>query len=144
MSEPLLNPFQFETKLTDYDVAVDLTGEVPQCLQILKRGGRCVSVVKPIQASSLAQGGMKVGCCLGCILGCMARGVEQQARDRECIYEHVFMQPSGKDLTELATYYENGVLRTVIDRTFPLTESVQAMAHLESNKAKGKVVVQIR
>lgn len=85
-----------------------------------------------------------MNCCVGCILNCMARGVEQQARDRECTYEHIFMHPNSKDLTELATYCDNGTIKPIIDRTFPLSEAVQALAHLESGRAKGKVVIQIR
>jgi len=133
----------FEQKLTDYDVAFDMTGEVPKCLQILKRGGRCISVVEPVQKASLVGAGFQVGCCLGCILGCMANSVEKQARERECTYEHIFMDASGKDLTELAGYFESGTLRPVVDRVFPFPEALQALAHLESNKAKGKVVIQI-
>lgn len=50
----------FENKLTDYDVAFDMTQEVPACLQILKRGGRCVGVAAPLQSASLVAAGMKV------------------------------------------------------------------------------------
>ena len=135
---------QFENKLTDYDVAFDMTSEVSKCLQILKRGGHCVGVNEPIQAASLSRAGMKIGCCLGCIIGCMGRSVEKQARERECTYEHLWMEPNGRDLTVLAGYFESEKIRTVIDKTFPLAECLQALAYLESNKAKGKVVIQIR
>ena len=38
--------------------------------------------------------------------------------------------------------FENGDLRVIIDKTFKMTELVQAMKHVADNKSMGKVVIQ--
>ena len=36
---------------------------------------------------------------------------------------------------------QDGVVRPVIDRTYPFAETAEAMRYLESGRARGKVVV---
>ena len=47
------------------------------------------------------------------------------------------------DLEELAELATRGAFRPAVDRAFPLEEAAQAMAHLESGRVRGKVVVTI-
>jgi NADPH:quinone reductase-like Zn-dependent oxidoreductase len=47
------------------------------------------------------------------------------------------------DLTTLAKLMESGALRSVIDKTFTLTEVSTAMEYLETGRARGKVIVKI-
>lgn len=52
------------------------------------------------------------------------------------------MQASGSQLRELGALYDAGMLRPVIDRTFPFEQTTEAMAYLEQGRTKaGKVVV---
>ena len=50
---------------------------------------------------------------------------------------------SGEDLAALAGLMEEGRVRPVIDRTYPLAEIVEAMRYLETGRARGKVVVRL-
>jgi alcohol dehydrogenase len=54
------------------------------------------------------------------------------------------MHPSGSDLALLAGLIEQGRLRVIVDRTYPLAEISEALAYVESGRAKGKVVVTLR
>jgi NADPH:quinone reductase-like Zn-dependent oxidoreductase len=54
------------------------------------------------------------------------------------------MHPSGVDLAYLASLIEAKKLEVVIDRVFPFAEAKEAMAHLETGRAKGKVVLAMR
>jgi NADPH:quinone reductase-like Zn-dependent oxidoreductase len=36
---------------------------------------------------------------------------------------------------------EGGVLRPILDRTYPFGEAPQALAHVEAGRSKGKVVI---
>ena len=47
------------------------------------------------------------------------------------------------DLVYLAALLEQGKLKSVIDRRYPLADTPQAIAYLETGRARGKVVVQI-
>ena len=54
------------------------------------------------------------------------------------------MHPSGTDLAYLASLIEAKKLEVVIDRVFPFAEAKEAMAYLETGRAKGKVVLAMR
>ena len=52
------------------------------------------------------------------------------------------MHASGAQLRELAALYDAGHLRPVIDTTFKFDQTLEALAFVESGKAKaGKVIV---
>lgn len=50
---------------------------------------------------------------------------------------------SGSDLAQIARWMEAGELRTVIDRQFTLDDASEALAYLETNRTRGKSVVQV-
>jgi len=47
------------------------------------------------------------------------------------------------DLLALTDLIEAGKLRPVIDRTYPLSETAEAIRYLETGKARGKVVITV-
>jgi NADPH:quinone reductase-like Zn-dependent oxidoreductase len=47
------------------------------------------------------------------------------------------------DLEELAAMLEEGTIEPVIDRGYPFEETPEAMAHVETGHARGKVVVRV-
>jgi NADPH:quinone reductase-like Zn-dependent oxidoreductase len=53
------------------------------------------------------------------------------------------MRPNKEDLAFMKELLEAGKVVPVIDRTFPLSETAEAIQHLEKGHAKGKVVVTI-
>jgi alcohol dehydrogenase len=54
------------------------------------------------------------------------------------------MHPSGSDLAQLAELIEQGILKVVIDRTYLFASISEALAYVETGRAKGKVVVTMR
>jgi alcohol dehydrogenase len=53
------------------------------------------------------------------------------------------MHASGADLAYLASLIDAKKLEVVIDRVFPFAEAKEAMAYLETGRAKGKVVLSL-
>jgi NADPH:quinone reductase-like Zn-dependent oxidoreductase len=51
------------------------------------------------------------------------------------------MHPRAADLAYLASLIDANKLEVVIDRMFPFFEAKEAMAYLETGRAKGKVVL---
>ena len=51
------------------------------------------------------------------------------------------MRASGAQLDEITKLIDTGVLRPIIDKTYPFDEAPQALAHVEGGRAKGKVVI---
>jgi NADPH:quinone reductase-like Zn-dependent oxidoreductase len=50
---------------------------------------------------------------------------------------------SKDDLTLLADLMEQGKVTPVIDKTYKLSEAAEAMRHLETGRARGKIVIQL-
>jgi NADPH:quinone reductase-like Zn-dependent oxidoreductase len=56
----------------------------------------------------------------------------------------VMVKPDGKALAEISTLAQKGQLRTVVDSVFPLQDAKDAHALSRSQRAKGKVILQIK
>ena len=135
---------RFEQKLSALDGAFDLLGgeSLQHTFGIVKPGAKVVSVAgipEPVTASrDLGRGGP-----LQALFWLASFRLRRLARRHGVTYRYLFMHPSGAELAELATLVERGALRVVMDQTFPFERIGAAMAHLESGRAKGKVVVQM-
>jgi NADPH:quinone reductase-like Zn-dependent oxidoreductase len=47
------------------------------------------------------------------------------------------------DLLELKRLIEDGAVTPVLDRTFPLSDAVAAISHVQQGRSRGKVVVTV-
>jgi NADPH:quinone reductase-like Zn-dependent oxidoreductase len=131
----------FETLLRDYDVVLHSQGasELAKSLNILRAGGRLVSITGPATSAEV-----KARWFLRPVLWALARGTYKKARQRKVSYDFLFMHPDGAQLEKIAALIDAGHIRPVIDRVYPFTETNAAIAHVESGRAKGKVVVKVR
>ena len=48
----------------------------------------------------------------------------------------------GEQLAAIAKLVENGVIKPVVDKKYPLDAAPEALAYVESGRAAGKVVVE--
>jgi alcohol dehydrogenase len=55
------------------------------------------------------------------------------------LYRFLLRVPNGAQLKELATFYESGSIKPVIDKTYGFDSSIQALEYLSKGRAKGKV-----
>ncbi len=53
------------------------------------------------------------------------------------------MTPNGARLQEIAGLIDKGILRVVVDKTFPLSEADKAQKLSQSGKARGKIILQV-
>jgi NADPH:quinone reductase-like Zn-dependent oxidoreductase len=51
------------------------------------------------------------------------------------------MRASGARLGEITKLIDSGVLRPIVDRTYPFDQAPQALAHVDGGRSKGKVVI---
>jgi NADPH:quinone reductase-like Zn-dependent oxidoreductase len=135
---------RFEQKLSGLDGALDLLGgeSLERTFGIVKPGGKVVSVAGVPEPRTATQDLGRGGALLA-IFWLASFGLRWRARRHGVTYRYLFMHPSGAELAELAALVERGALRVVMDQTFPFERIGDAMAHLESGRAKGKVVVQM-
>ena len=74
----------------------------------------------------------------------LSAGVRRKARSLGIDYGFLFMKADGRQLREITRLIEAGAIRPVIDRVFPFESTNEALAYLETGRAKGKVVVKIK
>ncbi len=134
---------KFEDVLRDYDAVL---GTVPgesleKSFQILKPGSSVISLVGPPDpAFGRAQGMNSV---VLFVLWFLSRKVRRLAKKHDVAYSFLFAHPDNSQLAEIGELLKAGIIRPVIDRVFPFDQAREALAYLETGRAKGKVVVQI-
>jgi len=112
-----------------YDIILDMVGERPIDVYVknLAPEGRMVSV----------------GALGSDIMAFMAKLQEHKASAKEAKVFNYVAQFKTDDLTTLANLLESGEVKSVIDRTFPLEETAEAMAMQGNKRISGKVVLTI-
>lgn len=130
----------FAEQLSGYDVVLDSLGgdNLAKSLSVLKPGGLAISVVGPPDPAFAAQLGQTL---LKPVMALLSRKVRAQARKLGVRYSFFFMQADGAQLKTLAALYDAGALRPTLDRTFPFEQTLDAMAYVETGRARGKIVV---
>lgn len=130
----------FTEVVSGYDVVLDSLGpaSLEKSLTVLKPGGLAISVVGPPDPAFARQLGKPL---LAPVMAVLSRKVRRRAKKLGVRYSFFFMRADGARLASLATLYDDGTLRPVLDRTFDLDETPEAMAYVEQGKAHGKVVV---
>jgi NADPH:quinone reductase-like Zn-dependent oxidoreductase len=77
------------------------------------------------------------------VIGLMSRKAMAAARARGARYEYLFMRADGEQLRQIAALVENGTIKPVIDKVFPLSAIQDALAYSESGRVTGKVVIKV-
>ena len=134
----------FGKLLHDYDAVLHSQGaaELEKSLGVLKPGGTLVSISGPPDPAFAREIGMPWFVKL--IIRLLSAAVRKKAAHRRLDYTFLFMRANGTQLREIATLVEAGAIRPVVDRVFPFDSTNEALAYVESGRAKGKVVVKVR
>lgn len=132
---------RFDEVLRGFDVVLDTLGgeSLYRSVKVLKPGGCIVSISGPPDTAFARSedAGLLVTVALA-ILSARIRLLAALGGKR---YVYLFMRPDGAQLTELARLFESGKLKPVVDRVLPLEKWAEAFAHLESGRAKGKIIL---
>lgn len=110
---------KFEDVVTDADVVLDGVGgeHSYRALNALKKGGIVISLLA------------------------IATDLPDKAAIQGKQGQIMMVQPSGKDMTQIAELLGAGKLKTHITETYPLEQIGRAHMHLENGKTQGKVVI---
>lgn len=133
----------FEQELKDYDVVLDTQGGsiLEKSLNVLKRGGRIVSISGPPDRN-LAEA-INANWLLKCIIPLLSWSIRHKAKKRAITYSFLFMQPNGQQLSEISKLVESGKINPIVDKTYELSEIKDAFQYVNTGRAKGKVVLKI-
>jgi NADPH:quinone reductase-like Zn-dependent oxidoreductase len=134
----------FADALRDYDVVLNSLdkGTLEKSLRVLKPGGQLISISGPPDAAFARSIG--ASWVLRTIMGLLSYGIRTKAKRRHVHYSFLFMRADGDQLTEITSLINDGIIHPVVDRIFPFASTKEAMAYVESGRAKGKVVVSLR
>jgi len=134
---------RFEEVLRDCDLVLNsLDGEtLKKSLRVLKPGGKLISISGPPDpdfARSLGLSRM-----LEFVMRLLSLRIRRQAKRHQVNYSFLFMRASGDQLRQISSLIETGAVRPVLDQVFPFESTKEAMAYVETGRAKGKVVVRV-
>lgn len=135
---------RFEKVVRDCDVVLDSAGgdTLRKCFECVKPGGVVVSINSNTPSPAFAKS-WGLNPILVFAIGLMSRGATAAARKRAARYEYCFVRANGTQLTEITRLVEHGAIKPVVDRVYPLEQVRDALAHSESGRATGKVVLRM-
>ena len=134
---------RFEEIVRDCDVVLNsLDGEtLKKSLRVLKPGGKLISISGPPDPEFARYLGLSR--ILELVMRLLSFRIRRQAKRHQVDYSFLFMRASGDQLRQISSLIETGVVRPVLDRVFPFELTKEAMAYVETGRAKGKVVVRV-
>lgn len=134
---------EYKSTIKDVDMVFDtLGGEFTNdAFDVIKRGGRIISLVGPIDAETA--GRMKLNFFAKLFLKWKRRNITKQIKRKSAFYSLVFMRANIKQLNDLTTLVETGKVKASIDQIFPFDEAINAILHVEKGRTKGKVVIKM-
>lgn len=133
----------FTQKLSGYDVVLNSLGPdtLEQSLKVLKPGGKLISISGPPDPAFAREQG--ANWFLQQVMRSLSRGIRRKAERLGISYSFLFMRADGAQLREITSLLEAGVIRPVVDQSFPFSAVNEAMTYLETGRAKGKVVIDV-
>ena len=134
----------FAKVLHDYDVVLNSLGTetLNKSLEVLKPGGKLISISGPPDPDFAKDQG--ASWFLRLVMSLLSSGIRRKAKRHRVSYSFLFMRASGEQLSEITSLIDAGVIRPVVNRVFPFESTGEALAYVETGRAKGKVVVKVR
>lgn len=134
----------FETILKDYDLVLNSqdTQSLEKSMKILQTNGKVISISGPPDVAFAKETGLNWF--LTNLTRLLSYKAKKLAKKLQVHYSFLFMKPNGDQLAELTTLIESGVIRPIIDKMFSFSATNEAMAYVETGRAKGKVVIKVK
>jgi alcohol dehydrogenase len=134
----------FEARLSGYDLVLHSQDgkAIEKSLRVLRPGGRLVSISGPPDPEFAEEIGAPWFVKLFTRL--LSFGTRRRAKRLNTTFSFLFMKASGDQLRQIAALIEAGAVRPVVDKVFPFQSTNEALAYVETGRAKGKVVIRVK
>lgn len=133
----------FEKVLSGYDLVLTSQDAITleKSLRVLKPGGLAISISGP--ATPEFANALGLNPVLKFVVGMLSSKVRKQAHRLGVGYTFLFMRANGDQLRKITALVEANVIRPVVDKVFAFEKTPDALAYVESGRAKGKVVIKL-
>jgi NADPH:quinone reductase-like Zn-dependent oxidoreductase len=133
----------FEKVLSGYDLVLNSQDSktLEKSLKVLKPGGQLISISGPPDPAFAEQFGLNP--LLKLVMRLLSRRIRKKAKALGVGYSFLFMRAQGQQLGEITSLIESGAIRPVVDKVFPFEKTRDALAYVETGRAKGKVVITV-
>ncbi|WP_286857330.1 NADP-dependent oxidoreductase [Sphingobacterium sp. UBA7625] len=134
----------FEAVLKDYDLVLNSQDNktLDKSLNVLKKGGKVISISGPPTPEFAKE--IHASWLIKMILSLISLGVRRKANKKGVSYQFLFMKSSGEQLQKITKLIEDGIIKTIVDKTYPFSHTNEALNYVATGRAKGKVVVKIK
>lgn len=135
----------FENRLKDYDVVLHSNRDskiLEKSLRVLKPGGILISLTGPPTPGFAAE--LNLGWHLKFLTKLLSSAVRKEAKKLNVNFSFLFMKAEGNQLSEITTLINSGIIKPVVEKVFQFEQTNEAMAYVETGRAKGKVVVKMK
>jgi NADPH:quinone reductase-like Zn-dependent oxidoreductase len=134
----------FETKLSEYDLVLHSQDgkALDKSLRVLRPGGRLISISGPPDPSFAK--GIGAPWFVTLFTRVSSWGARRKAKSLDTTFSFLFMKASGDQLRQIAALLDAGHIRPVVDKIFPFQSTNEALAYIETGRAKGKVVIKVK
>lgn len=134
----------FETKLSGYDLVLHSQDgkALAKSLRVLRTGGRLVSISGPPDPDFAEEIGAPWFVKL--VARLLSFGTRRKAKSLDTGFSFLFMKASGDQLRKITALVDAGVVRPVLDKIFPFHSTNEALAYVETGRARGKVVIKVK
>ena len=134
----------FEKVLRGYDVVLNSQDgkTLEKSLNVLQAGGQLISISGPPTPEFAEES--KAPWFVKQVMRALSFGTRRKAKQHKVGYSFLFMKASGTQLRQITPLFESGAIRPVVDKVFPFDATNEALAYVESGRAKGKVVIKVR
>ncbi|MGF6401262.1 NADPH:quinone reductase-like Zn-dependent oxidoreductase [Pseudomonas frederiksbergensis] len=134
----------FANELRDFDVVLNSLGAdvLEKSVKVLKHGGQLISLSGPPTAEFAQEQGLSW--MLRQVMRLLSSGIRRKARKHGVSYAFLFMRADGVQLQRITSLIEAGVIKPVIDRSFPFESTAEALRYVEQGRSKGKVTITIK
>ena len=138
------NAQDFGKVLSGYDLVLNSQDAktLVKSLGVLKPGGKLISISGPPDPAFAREHGLNP--ILKLVMRLLSSGVRRRSKRRGISYSFLFMTANGGQLAKITSLIEAGAIRPVIDRVFQFERINEALAYVDTGRAKGKVVVTMR
>lgn len=134
----------FEEVLRDYDLVLNSQDQktLEKSLRVLKPGGKIISISGPPDSDFAEEIG--ASWFLKLIIRLLSSGIRKKAKRLKVYFSFLFMKANRNQLKEITSLINSGNIIPVIDKVFSFESINEAIAYVESGRAKGKVVVKMK